>query len=110
MHPRLSSSCHVRGLVSERITLMQGFGLPPMLRSHRTPLVLALLALFGVIHSPYPDGRLFTPWNLPPLPDAAAGQGPLDLAAAYLLLGALFAAWGLFLGKLRLEPPADHAP
>jgi AGZA family xanthine/uracil permease-like MFS transporter len=67
--------------------------------------VAGLLTLFGVIHSPYSDGRLFIPWNLPPLPEAAAGMGPLQLAAAYALLGTLLAAWGLVRGKIGRSPP-----
>ena len=51
------------------------------------------LTLFGVIHSPWPDGRLFLPWNLADAP-AGAGGGPLELAAAYGILALLFAAWG----------------
>ncbi len=52
------------------------------------------LTLFGIIHSPFPDGRLFVPWDIGELPASAAGRGPLQLAAAYGLLAALFAAWG----------------
>lgn len=56
-------------------------------------LAAAMAALVGVIHSPFPDGRLFLPWAIGELPAAAAGRGPLDLAAAYALLATLFAAW-----------------
>jgi len=52
--------------------------------------------LCGVIHSPFPDGRLFLPWALGDLPAEAAGRGPLELAASYGLLAALFAAWSLW--------------
>jgi len=56
--------------------------------------------LFGVIHSPFADGRLFLPWNIGSLPAEAAGRGPLTLAAAYALLAAIFAAWQF----MRLSP------
>ena len=62
-------------------------------------LVAAGMTLCGIIHSPYADGRLFLPWNLADLPAAAAGRGPLELAAAYALLAALFAGWGLWLAR-----------
>ena len=58
--------------------------------------VAGFLTLFGVIHSPWPDGRLFLPWNLAGVPGGAGG-GPLELAAAYGLLALLFAAWGAVL-------------
>jgi len=70
----------------------------------------ALFTLFGIIHSPYPDGRLFTPWNLAPLPPAATGRGPLELAAAYALLATLFAVWGAFLGKIEGSTPPEPSP
>ena len=63
----------------------------------------AVATLCGVIHSPFPDGRLFLPWSVGVLPAEAAGRGPLVLAAAYALLAALFAAWSMF-------PSADHSP
>jgi len=65
-------------------------------------LAAAAFTLCGVIHSPFPDGRLFLPWSLGTLPAEAAGRGPLELAAAYALLAALFAAWH---GWLRTRAP-----
>jgi AGZA family xanthine/uracil permease-like MFS transporter len=53
--------------------------------------------LFGIIHSPFTDGRLFVPWSIGELPAVAAGRGPLELAAAYALLAAVFAAWSAWL-------------
>lgn len=50
-----------------------------------------VLTLFGVIHSPWPDGRLFVPWNLADAP--SVGGGPWHLAAAYGLLSLVFAGW-----------------
>jgi AGZA family xanthine/uracil permease-like MFS transporter len=56
-------------------------------------LAAAGCTLCGVIHSPFPDGRLFLPWALGDLPAAAAGRGPVDVAAAYALLAVLFGLW-----------------
>ncbi len=42
----------------------------------------AALTLFGVIHSPYPDGRLF-------VPDATVPYSTWALSAGYLLMGAV---------------------
>ena len=69
-------------------------------------LAAAVAALVGVIHSPFPDGRLFLPWAIGELPAAAAGRGPLDLAAAYALLATLFAAWP----ATRNAPPWPGSP
>jgi len=67
----------------------------------------ALFTLFGIIHSPYGDGRLFLPWNLAPLAEAATGRGPIEMALAYALLATLFVAWGMFEGKIPGSPPQD---
>ncbi len=56
-------------------------------------LAAASLTLCGVIHSPFSDGRLFVPWDIGELPTAAAGRGPLEMATAYAILAAVFAAW-----------------
>lgn len=66
-------------------------------------LAAASLALCGVIHSPFADGRLFFPWAIGELPAEAAGRGPLTLAASYGLLAVLFAAWSLW-------PEQDRRP
>jgi AGZA family xanthine/uracil permease-like MFS transporter len=53
-------------------------------------LAAAGLALCGVIHSPFPDGRMFLPWSIGPLP------------AAYAVLALLFAGWQVWLrGRAR---------
>lgn len=65
-------------------------------------LAAAGLALCGVIHSPFADGRMFLPWSIGPLPAGAAGRGPVEIAAAYALLAVLFAAWQVWLrGRAR---------
>lgn len=53
----------------------------------------AVLATCGAIHSPFPDGRLVAPWAIGNLPAEAAGRGPLEMAAAYLLLATVFLGW-----------------
>jgi|688.fasta_scaffold03597_11 AGZA family xanthine/uracil permease-like MFS transporter len=65
-------------------------------------LAAAGLALCGVIHSPFPDGRMFLPWSIGPLPAGAAGRGPVEIAAAYAVLALLFAGWQVWLrGRAR---------
>jgi AGZA family xanthine/uracil permease-like MFS transporter len=68
-------------------------------------LAAAVATLFGVIHSPFADGRLFLPWAIGELPAEAAGRGPLELAAAYALLALLLAAWSLW----RPSTPEHHS-
>jgi AGZA family xanthine/uracil permease-like MFS transporter len=48
---------------------------------------------FGVMHSPFADGRLFLPWSIGDLPAEAVGRGPAELAAGYALLATLLAGW-----------------
>jgi len=62
-------------------------------------LAAAGLTLVGVIHSPFPDGRLFLPWAVGELPPEAAGRGPLDLALGYAILAALYAGWAGWRGE-----------
>ncbi|MFM8984465.1 MAG: hypothetical protein ACKONH_00130, partial [Planctomycetia bacterium] len=57
--------------------------------------------LGGVIHPPVAAGRLFRPGAPGALPAAAAGRGPVDLAAAYALLAVLFGLWSAW--------PRDHS-
>jgi hypothetical protein len=56
-------------------------------------LAAGVCTLCGVIHSPFADGRLFLPWDIGLLPAEASGRSPLELATAYAVLAALFAAW-----------------
>jgi AGZA family xanthine/uracil permease-like MFS transporter len=61
--------------------------------------------LFGVVHSPFADGRLFLPWDIGQLPTEALGRSPLELAFAYAVLAALFAAWHAWLrGRAHSRP------
>ncbi len=64
-----------------------------LLRAAAWAAAAAGLTLFGVIHSPFADGRLFLPWAIGPLPPEAAGRGPLSMAVGYLLLAATFVLW-----------------
>jgi len=54
-----------------------------------------LAALFGLIHSPFPDGRLFWPW-------AVDSTVPIVLAASYLLSACVLIA----IGYRSSDPPA----
>jgi AGZA family xanthine/uracil permease-like MFS transporter len=66
--------------------------------------VASVFSLFGVIHSPFADERLVLPWNLgSELPQAAAGQTPFFMAAAYLLVAILLFAWGAYSKRNELE-------
>ena len=69
-------------------------------------LAAAGLSLVGVIHSPYPDGRLFLPWQISDAP-APRGCWPIELAAAYALLAAVWFAWGIVApaGRRGATPP-----
>ena len=52
--------------------------------------VAGVCSLFGVIHSPFEDERLFLPWALgDTLPHAAAGQSPFGWLPAYLLVAVM---------------------
>lgn len=67
------------------------------------------MTLFGIIHSPFPDGRLFVPWAIGELPAEATGRGPLSMAAGYLLLAMTFTLWRWFAGveKAGSAPAAE---
>ncbi|MCA9153216.1 MAG: hypothetical protein KDA38_00450 [Planctomycetales bacterium] len=63
-------------------------------------LLAAVCSLFGIIHSPLPGSPLVNPFALPEnLPNNAAGQTPLYMAAAYLTVAVLLAAWGWWGGR-----------
>jgi AGZA family xanthine/uracil permease-like MFS transporter len=66
------------------------------------------LAICGAIHSPFPDGRLLMPWAIGDLPAEATGRGPVEMAAAYALLAAVFLLWRPFAPapKTPAEEPA----
>jgi len=48
----------------------------------------AMAALFGVIHSPFPDGRLFLPWQID-------SGDPILLMSAYLMMAGILFFWRL---------------
>jgi len=66
--------------------------------------VAGVCSLFGVIHSPFPDERLFVPWALgDSLPQAAAGQSPFVMASAYLLVAVILLAWSWWNDQTSVE-------
>jgi AGZA family xanthine/uracil permease-like MFS transporter len=68
--------------------------------------VASVCSLFGVIHSPFPDERLVVPWALADtLPHAAAGQSPVYMATAYLLVAVMLFVWGTHDEHQRIEVP-----
>jgi adenine/guanine/hypoxanthine permease len=105
MSPLLVSSASLSGEVAETVgtlkLLASGFIITALLwggaaaelidrrfvRSGLYFFAAALLCLFGVIHSPAPQGTLFLPWQ--------AGGVSLQLAAGYALLGLVVAAAAL---------------
>jgi len=72
-------------LIDRRLTQAAGWSL-----------AAAACTLFGIIHSPFADGRLFLPWNVGMLPAESSGRGPLEVTAAYAVLAGLFAVWHAF--------------
>jgi AGZA family xanthine/uracil permease-like MFS transporter len=56
--------------------------------------VAGACSLFGIIHSPFEDERLFVPWGLgDTLSHAATGQSPVFMATAYLLVSVMLFMW-----------------
>jgi AGZA family xanthine/uracil permease-like MFS transporter len=73
----------VAALIDRRMSLAAGYFA-----------VAAGCSLFGIIHSPMPGSPLMNPFSLPSnLPDNAAGQTPLYMAAAYGCVCLLLLAW-----------------
>ena len=52
---------------------------------------------FGVIHSPFPDGRLFFPWQIP-------SNGPIIIAVAYLIIAGILFLWNWTLASPSPRP------
>jgi AGZA family xanthine/uracil permease-like MFS transporter len=71
-------------------------------------LVAALCALFGIIHSPYPDGLLDWPWHvyasLPDRPELRC-QSPYHWAAAYVFAAALLVVLSFTRSGEQPPPP-----
>ena len=59
----------------------------------------ATLTLFGIIHSPFTDGRMFFPWAIGALPPESNGRSPFELMTAYLLLTITFVGWGVWYAR-----------
>ncbi len=67
-------------------------------------------ALFGIIHSPYPGGAMFLPWDIP-LPAAASRtMSPLSLALGYLMAALVFWLWSWWElpGRIVSDAPESH--
>jgi AGZA family xanthine/uracil permease-like MFS transporter len=77
-------------------------------------LIAAVLSLFGVIHSPFPGGRMFVPWGDLDLPVTAAGQTPMHFAAGYAVVALILAGWAVInrcstvSADSSTEPGSDH--
>ena len=69
----------------------------------------ATLTLFGIIHSPFADGRMFFPWSIGNLPPESNGRSPFELMTAYLLLTITFAGWGVWY-KRQQNHSSPYAP
>jgi len=62
--------------------------------------IAAGCSLFGIIHSPFVDGKMFLPWQL----DEAMRETPIRYAIAYLSVAVIMIAWGWW---LQSRNPAD---
>ncbi len=69
----------------------------------------ATLTLFGIIHSPFADGRMFFPWAIGDLPPESNGRSPFELMTAYLLLTITFVGWGVWLARQQ-NHSSPYAP
>jgi AGZA family xanthine/uracil permease-like MFS transporter len=65
--------------------------------------ILAGLAFFGVIHSVYPDGNMYLPWNIP---EPFLRAIPYQFSSGYLALAALF--FGLSFTRESAEPRPEE--
>jgi AGZA family xanthine/uracil permease-like MFS transporter len=64
-------------------------------------LIAAGLCAFGIIHSPFPGGRIFLPWQL----DSTELQYPLRFTIGYLLVAALLCCWGTWKNAVEHKTP-----
>jgi AGZA family xanthine/uracil permease-like MFS transporter len=70
--------------------------------------VAAGCSLVGIIHSPMPGSPLVNPFRLPEnLPPSSAGQQPIDLCVAYLLVMVLVVLIGVWNRYLPLGSQTD---
>lgn len=68
----------------------------------------AVFSLFGVIHSPFPSGKLVLGWDVPDIPTAAAGQGPIYMMATYLCMAVVLAVCGLWQHASPMREIPEH--
>ncbi len=73
----------------------------------------AVFSLFGVIHSVYPSGRLYLPWNLEISVESGLVERslslPYELAAGYVLAGVTI-LFMFFAGPAHRMGPAEEEP
>ncbi|QDU78060.1 hypothetical protein Pan97_51400 [Bremerella volcania] len=67
-------------------------------------LTCAAFSLFGVIHSPFPSGKLVLGWHVPDIPNAAAGQSPIYMMWAYVCMAVVLAVCALW---QHASPPRE---
>lgn len=70
--------------------------------------VCAVFSLFGVIHSPFPSGKLVLGWHVPDIPSAAAGQGPIYMMATYLCMAVVLAVCGIWQHASPMREIPEH--
>jgi AGZA family xanthine/uracil permease-like MFS transporter len=110
----LAAELHVLRTMSAGfiVTSLLWAGLMTALVDHRLAaaagwsLAASTATLCGVIHSPFPGGRLFLPWSIGELPAEAVGRGPWQLAAGYGVLALLFTAWAIHRSR---QAVSDHS-
>ncbi|MHC2069131.1 permease [Bremerella sp. T1] len=73
-------------------------------------LVCGAFSLFGVIHSPFPSGKLVLGWNNVDMPAAAAGQGPIYMMWAYVCVTVVLLVCGLWQHTSPPREVPDHEP
>ncbi|MBI1248599.1 permease [bacterium] len=73
-------------------------------------LACAVFSFFGLIHSPFADGKIFFGWNVPDIPAAAAGQGPIYMMSAYLCMAIVLWLCGYWQHAPSSETPEDEEP
>lgn len=69
-------------------------------------MILAGMAFFGVIHSVYPDGNMYLPWNIP---EPFLRAIPYQFASGYLALALLFVALSFTRESREPMPENGHS-
>ncbi len=72
--------------------------------------ICGVCSLFGIMHSPVDGEKMVLPWDLPAeIPEAASGQSPVMLFAAYLLVSLLLYGWWAIVRPDPLPESEDAA-